>query len=291
MKKVFIVALILIIATIAGFFAVNAYIYNEKQAGTATDYVGAEYMIEGVRVTLGDKVKYFGNELVTDLNDDGRDDVVFLVTSDGGGSGTFFYVVAALNTESGYVGSDGYFLGDRIAPQTTEVSRNPQHKNVIVVNYADRAAGEPMATKPSVGTSTYLKLDTESMRWGVVENNFPGEANPQAMSLGMKTWVWQRAQYNDGKEIVPAKADAFTLTFSADGSFSASTDCNHAGGAYVTNQKSLTFKDIFSTLMYCEGSQETEFLQLLEHTGSFHFTSHGELILDLVYDSGTATFK
>ena len=45
--------------------------------------------------------------------------------------------VAALNTEAGWIGSQTTLLGDRIAPQTTELSQNPNHKNVIVVNYAD----------------------------------------------------------------------------------------------------------------------------------------------------------
>lgn len=129
--------------------------------------------IPGAKITT----RYFGNELKTDLNGDGREDVVFLVTQDGGGSGIFYYVVAVLNLPSGPVGSDGYLLGDRIAPQTTEVSQNPRHKNVIVVNYADRAPGEPMAAKPSVGKSVYLKLNPETMQWGIVQPDFEGESS------------------------------------------------------------------------------------------------------------------
>lgn len=164
---------------------------QEKTLVTASDHKNAEYAIDNKRIKLENGfaqsessagsasqvvTRYFGNELKTDLNNDGRIDVVFLVTQETGGTGTFYYAVAALNTEDGYVGSDGYLLGDRIAPQTTEVSQNPRHKNVIVVNYADRAAGQPMTAKPSVGKSVYLKLDTESMQWGIVVPNFEGEA-------------------------------------------------------------------------------------------------------------------
>ena len=113
---------------------------------------------------------------MTDLNNDGRQDTVFLITEERGGSGTFFYAVAALNTPEGYKGSDAFFLGDRIAPQTTAVSQNPRHKNVIVVNYAEKALGEPMSTAPSVGKSVYLKLDTNTMQWGIVVPNFEGES-------------------------------------------------------------------------------------------------------------------
>ncbi len=166
----------------------GTYVTDE---GITADYKNASYSIDGVQVQLNNGVaetpaapesaarvvtQYFGNELVTDLNGDGRNDVVFLVTQETGGSGTFFYVVAALNTEDGYVGSDGYFLGDRIAPQSINESTNPRHKYVIVANYADRAEDEPMTAQPSVGKSAYLKLDTEHMQWGIVVPDFEGES-------------------------------------------------------------------------------------------------------------------
>ena len=269
----------------------NNYIYQEKQATTAVDYKNAEYTIDGNQIILGGESRYFGNELITDLNNDGRDDMVFLITHQPGGSGTFFYVVAALNTDAGYIGSEGYLLGDRVSPQTTEVSQNPQHQNVVVVNYADRAPEEPMTAQPSIGKSAYLKLDTESMQWGVVLPNFEGEADPQRMSLGMKKWMWQHALFNDERELTPIKPGAFAISFSKDGSFSVSTDCNSAGGTYTTSGNLLTFVNMYSTEMYCEGSQETEFFQLLENTSAYHFTNRGELILDLKNNSGTVTFK
>ena len=167
---------------------------NQPQGRAAipgTEYRNAEYVIEGQRIKLADGLaeadispgsasrivtRYFGNELKTDLNDDGREDVVFLLTQQRGGSGTIFYAVAALNTEAGYLGSDGYLLGDRIAPQTTVVSRNPRHKNVIVVNYGDRRPDEPMTAQPSVDKSVHLKLDAETVRWGIVVPGFEGES-------------------------------------------------------------------------------------------------------------------
>lgn len=103
-------------------------------------------------------VNYFGNELRTDINGDGKEDTVFIVTETTGGSGTFFYVVAALNKDGGYIGTNGILLGDRIAPQTTEW-RNDE----IVINYADRNPGEPMSKKPSVGVSRYFKIENDTL--------------------------------------------------------------------------------------------------------------------------------
>jgi hypothetical protein len=46
----------------------------------------------------------------------------------------------------------------------------------VVFNYADRAPGEPTTVRASVGKSAYLKLDTTSMMWGIVEPDFEGES-------------------------------------------------------------------------------------------------------------------
>ena len=115
-----------------------------------------------------------------DLNDDGREDTVFLLTQTKGGSGTFFYVVSALNLPNGFVGSDAVLLGDRIAPQTTEIDEGKTaigtvRKNVIVVNYADRKPEDPMTTPPSIGKSIWLKLDPSTVRFAEVAKNFEGE--------------------------------------------------------------------------------------------------------------------
>lgn len=103
-------------------------------------------------------VKYFGNELRIDINADGKEDTVFLLTENSGGSGTFYYVVAALNSDGGYTGTNGVLLGDRIAPQTTEF-KNAE----IVVNYTDRNPGEPMTTRPSLGVSRYFKIENQTL--------------------------------------------------------------------------------------------------------------------------------
>lgn len=187
------IGFIVVLIGVAVFYALNSYIYDEKQGDNIAipaDHKNIAYMIEGQRVQLVDGLaeteaapgsaskittRYFGNELATDLDGDERNDIVFLLTQERGGSGTFFYAVAALARDGGYAGSDGYLLGDRIAPQTTNVSPNPRHKHVIVVNYADRAIGEPMTARPSMGKSAYLKIDPETMQWGIVVPDFEGE--------------------------------------------------------------------------------------------------------------------
>lgn len=165
------ISIVAVAILVGGYFLLNSDTSNES------NYKNISYMIEGESVKLADSTAYFGNELKTDLDGDGaEDDVAFIVTQNRGGSGTFFYAVAALNTENGYAGSDGYLLGDRIAPQSTTISPNPRHKYVVVFNYADRAVGEPMTAQPSVGKSAYLKLNPTTMQWGIVVPNFEGES-------------------------------------------------------------------------------------------------------------------
>lgn len=123
-----------------------------------------------------------------------------------------------------------------------------------------------------------------------IAENPEGEADPNRMTLGMNKWTWISALYNDGREVKPGN-NRFTLTFAPDGTFSASTDCNGMGGDYTAKDGMIAFRDMMSTLMYCEGSQESEFRKILENTSGYHFTSRGELILELKFDSGTATFR
>lgn len=306
MKHTLIFVLVLIILTLlvlgAGiikFNTTNSDIYNQN--GTQINVHDGTYQINGQSITLKNGIseieaapgsaskiitRYFGNDVEADLNNDGVKDRVFLVTQETGGSGTFFYVVARVNTPSGGVGSDAVFLGDRIAPQSTNMGKG----NVVVVNYAERKPGEAFTVQPSEGKSKWLLLDPKTMQFGEVAQNFEGEANPAMMTLDMKPWKWKKTTYNNDTEITP-KTDKFVLTFKNDKTFSASTDCNGVGGEYIVTGNKITFTRMFSTEMYCEGSQESVFAKMLEETQGFLFTSKGELILELKLDSGSVIFN
>jgi len=284
-------------ACVAG--CVDSSVEREASA-QSPDHKNIEYTIGGRPTGLVDGVneapaapgsaakivtRYFGNEARGDLNGDGRDDVAFLLTQETGGSGTFFYAVAAVASEGGLRGSEAVLLGDRIAPQATEIGPN----GVIVVSYAGRGPGDSLASPPSVAKSISLKLDAAAMRLGEVVQDFAGEANPDSMTLDMKSWVWVRAA-DAGNEIVPRQAEAFTLSFSA-GTFSATTDCNRVRGGYTVEGRTLTFADAMAaTRMFCADAQEQVFTGLLRKTASYAFTSRGELVLELT-GGGSITFR
>lgn len=118
------------------------------------NYQDAMYTIDDNR----ENVHLFGNSASGDIDGDSVPDEVFLYTKDDGGSGTFFYVVAALKRDGGYLGTNPIFLGDRIAPQTTEI-----RSGKIIVNYAIRNPTDPMTTAPSIGTSMYLTISGSTL--------------------------------------------------------------------------------------------------------------------------------
>jgi hypothetical protein len=144
----------------------------------SVDYKAVTYTISGKPVVLESTpgVAYFGNEVSTDLNNDGRIDIAFLITQKVGDS-IFYYVVAGINTPAGYIGSQAVLIADRIAPQTTETRAGLNGAHLIVVNYADRKAGEAFTVKPSIGKSLVLKFDPKDLSFGEVVQNFEGESN------------------------------------------------------------------------------------------------------------------
>jgi heat shock protein HslJ len=299
MKKIYIILAILALLLVGFFLFKGDKIVEVNGNG----YLNATYKIDGqdVRLTNGKSEKestpgsaskiitqYFGNEVKSDLDDDGREDIAFILTQQTGGSGTFYYFVAALNKEEGFKGSDAVLLGDRIAPQSTNMGKG----NIIVVNYADRKSGESFAVSPSEGKSMWLLLDPKTMQFGEVAQNFEGEADPSVMNLNMQTWTWINTVYGDDKEIKPTGTKPFTLTMKKDKSFSATTDCNGVGGEYVLkDDNKISFTKMMSTLMYCENSQEAEFTKMLGEVESYYFTNKGELVFNLKFDSGSMIFR
>jgi hypothetical protein len=179
MKK-FVIIAIVVVVVIAG-----ALFYSQKMTNknnqpltkiattTPSDLKNLTYIIEGQQITLSNGLsqisiasgsaetqttRYFGNVAAGDLTNSGRTGYAFLLTQDNGGSGTFYYIVAALLTDFGYRGTNALLLGDRIAPQSTEINNG-----IITVNYADRKPGEPFTTEPSVAVSRNFRIDAGSL--------------------------------------------------------------------------------------------------------------------------------
>lgn len=129
-----------------------------------------------IEIALGsatqESVRLFGEPKYYDLDNDGDEDVISFLQTDAGGSGTFYYVVAAVNENGRYFGTNAMFLGDRIAPQSIDFLEGR-----AVANYADRKPGEPFTTAPSVGKSVWIHLDPNTGEIGEFVKDFEGESN------------------------------------------------------------------------------------------------------------------
>lgn len=184
MKKIYIT---LCIVVLVGLAIVLVYfrkdqtlpIVETQVKQSAFDAKNSRFNVDGTLVTLVDGraettaapgsaskevTTYFGNEAKGDVNGDGLEDAVFLVTRASGGSGLFYFAVAVLATSTGYKTTNAFFVGDRISPQTTEI-RNGE----IYVNYAERKAGEPMTSLPSQGATLMLKVTPDGVLEGLMK--------------------------------------------------------------------------------------------------------------------------
>ena len=149
-------------------------------------------------------------------------------------------------------------------------------KNVQTNNSESQKQTQPADTTPT--TSDTVK-------------NIAKEQNITTNNLTSKVWNWISTSYSNGDKAIPKDTTKFKLTFKPDGTFSSTTDCNGIGGKYVIKDNTITFSDMMSTLMYCDGSQENDYRKVFEESHTYKLSKTGELIIDLRFGAGNALFK
>ena len=137
-------------------------------SAAGSDPANATYEIDGDIFTLRDGVAKVASApgsashtvvrlldvpVLGDIDGDGQDDAVSWLTMQTGGSGTFYYIVAALRRADGFVGTKAILIGDRIEPQQLIVRGGG-----VMVRYRDRKPSEPFSAAPSVARSRDLTL-------------------------------------------------------------------------------------------------------------------------------------
>ena len=148
----------------------------ERATDSAVDFdtpvanpLQATYGLDGLKVTLRDgrfdvptapgssartTVTVLGRPVYGDLDDDQDMDAALILVYQSGGSGTFYYLAAAIAEERGYQGTNAALLGDRIVPKLVHI----QHRS-IVTELLDRKASQPFSATPTVAVSRYAFLD------------------------------------------------------------------------------------------------------------------------------------
>ncbi len=150
---------------VVGIFACPATAADRADQMT-TGPLNATYRIDGQPVGLADgqcerpaapgsativRTSVWKQPVYGDLDGRGDEDAALVLVHDPGGSGTFYFAAAALNTDGRYRGTRGVLLGDRIVPTAISI-RDRQ----LVVDYTDRLPDEPFSAAPSVDRTMVL---------------------------------------------------------------------------------------------------------------------------------------
>lgn len=146
---------------------------NENDNLEFSDALNTTYIIDGREVKLINglaenvtpiegsakiTVKAFGEAVTGDISYDEADDMAIILSYDAGGTGTFYYAVAAINEQGKYFGTNAVFLGDRIVGQNISIKNK-----ILTVNYTDRLPNEAMTAQPSVAVTRYFKYENSKL--------------------------------------------------------------------------------------------------------------------------------
>jgi len=80
-----------------------------------------------------------------DLNNDSKNDAVFLLIQTSPGTGVFFNIAAYVSGVVNYKGTNAIFLGDRVTPKSISIKNG-----IVTVTYLDRTASEAMTDEPTL---------------------------------------------------------------------------------------------------------------------------------------------
>lgn len=145
---------------------------------------------------------------------------------------------------------------------------------------------KPEPTTPAVVTQetvTEVATTTDSESATTTEM-ITTTSSSSTTPLTEKTWTWVKTTTGTTTTGTPKKDKAFTVTFTATGSLQGTTDCNKFLGTYTTSSNKISLSQLGSTKMYCEGSQEGEFIISLQGVSGYSIDKS-----NLILNTGVGT--
>jgi heat shock protein HslJ len=217
-----------------------------------------------------------------DVTGDGRADAVVLLAEDSGGSGTFVYLALVAGAAGGPVEGDATLLGDRV-----QVASLMVEDNRVAVGMVQHGPGDPACCPTQEVIKTFesrdgrlVEVSTEVVQEG---GGAPGLVGP--------IWEWVETLMSNDDRFEPEGSGDYTLEFKTDATVAVQADCNRVAGGYNLDGNRLTIQLGPSTMAACpEGSLGERFVAGLEAANGILF-DEGDLILTLMYDSGTMRFS
>lgn len=114
----------------------------------------------------------------------------------------------------------------------------------------------------------------------------------RSQMLEKKDWKWVKTIDAQGQVIEPVEEDAFVIKLNFDeNKFTAKTDCNRFFGNFLIKNTSISFTNIGSTRMYCQGSQERVFIDQVEMADKYVLSKSGELVELIAADNSKIVLK
>lgn len=251
-----------------------------------------------------------------DLNGNGHKEAALLLSQETGGSGTFFYVAAAIAKDGRLRCTNAVSIVDQVDPQTICVG-----DGVIVARYKDRCLEASMAEPPSIAKKLNSRLLADIWRCSSHNRNVKIRKEPAMKPMmalllvglvlvgcaaGMsseqparskdpqivvgRTWQWV-STVTPVEKITAAAPGRYTILLQEDGNVRVRFDCNKGRGKYTLSEGRISFGPLMATRMACPpDTQDATFMRDLQRVASF-FIERGELYLELPVDSGIMRFR
>ncbi|MCW1888202.1 MAG: META domain-containing protein [Candidatus Moranbacteria bacterium] len=192
-------------------------------------------------------------------------------------------VTLMLNQDKTAVMTTGGILAEKGDWKTSDKER----LTITVLQTPEQKFSEPRTLEFEYDTTagTLELKDYDKDTWGK-----SGLDMSKTLDITGTTWTWLETTLLDETEVVADSKQLFSVTFGPKNTLELTTDCNKVQASYKTNridEMNVTLGAM--TEMYCEGSQEADFLKHLGMVETF-LLEGSSLRLMLRDEAGTMTF-
>lgn len=111
---------------------IGVFFEQKKGSSSLANIPAIEYpeVATVIKTIQREPQQYFGNEVKGDLNNDGKNDIAFLITRNDKDRGILYYLASSLATDNGYIGTNLVYIGEKIQPQNISIDNG-----VISIDY------------------------------------------------------------------------------------------------------------------------------------------------------------
>jgi heat shock protein HslJ len=209
----------------------------------------------------------------------GKEAGAVILSTDPGGSGTFYDLALLIKGPQGWINQDSTFLGDRIKIHSLTVA-----DEAIVVDLTTQGPGDPMCCPTLRVVQRFVLRENRLVK---ASEEVRGEADQMLIGI---VWKWQQSLYNNDTKAVPTNPGNYTLKLLPDGKVSIRADCNLGGGVYRLDGSKVSIEITHTTRAACPPeSLEQKYIRDL-NAAAIYFFKADVLYIDLNYDTGTMKF-